>query len=64
MDRRSLLAEQNENAFRQEIVIHQKARLKWLKNGDLNSKFFHLTVKWRRARNGINGLVVDGLSVE
>ena len=59
VERRSLLAEQNENAFRQ--VIHQKARLKWLKNDDLNSKFFHSTIKWRRARNGINGLVVDSL---
>jgi len=60
VERRSLLAEQNENAFRQEAVIHQKARLKWLRNGDLNSKFFHSVVKWRRARNEINGLFVDG----
>ena len=55
-----MLAEQNENAFRQEAVIHQKARLKWLKNGDLNSKKFHSLIKWRRVRNEINGLFVDG----
>ncbi|XP_068486295.1 uncharacterized protein [Phaseolus vulgaris] len=60
LERRSLLAEQNENAFRQEAVIHQIVRLKWLKHSDLNSKKFHSAVKWRRVRNGINGLFVDG----
>jgi len=63
-ERRTLLAEPNRNLFKQEVVIHQKARLKWLKHGDLNSKFFHSVVKWRRVRNGFNGLFVNGLWCE
>jgi len=46
--------------FKQKGVIFQKARQKWLKQGDLNTKFFHSFVKWRRARNELHGLFVDG----
>jgi len=53
-DRRLLLAEHSRNLFRQEAIMHQKARKKWLKQGDLNTKYFHSSVKWRRMRNGIN----------
>lgn len=60
---RTLLAKKKKhrNLFKQEVIIHQKARLKWLKHGDLNSKFFHLDVKWRRVRKGFNDLFVNGL---
>jgi len=59
-ERRSLLAELNKVLFKQETVIFQKARQKWLKQDDLNTKFFHSSVKWRRARNELHGLLVDG----
>jgi len=51
-ERRLLLAEQSQNLFKQEAVVQQKARKKWLKQGDLNTRFFHSSVKWRRMRNG------------
>ena len=59
-EKKSLLAEQNKNFFKQEAIIHQKAHIKWMKDGDLNSKFFQSAVKWRRMRNGLNGLFING----
>ena len=38
----------------------QKARQRWLKQGDLNTKFFHSFVNWRRARNQLHGVFVNG----
>jgi len=63
VERRGGLCWQNKTKklFKQEVVaIHQKVRIKWLKNDDLDSKFFHSIVKWRRVRNGLNGLFVNG----
>jgi len=57
---RLLLAEQNRNLFKQEAVLHQKTRFKWLKQGDLNTKFFHSSMKWMRMRIGINRVEVNG----
>ena len=54
------MAEQSQNLFKQEAIVQQKARKNWLKQGDLNTKFFHSSVKWRRMRNGINGVEVNG----
>lgn len=38
----------------------QKARKRWLQEGDLNSKFFHRTVNFRRKKNEIIGLNLNG----
>ncbi|XP_068483176.1 uncharacterized protein [Phaseolus vulgaris] len=59
-ERKSLLADLSNAMFKQEAVLHQKARQKWLKQGDLNTKFFHSSIKWRRARNELHGMFVDG----
>ncbi|XP_042509129.1 uncharacterized protein LOC122084758 [Macadamia integrifolia] len=40
----------------QDNLWAQKAKLRWMKDGDKNSKFFHLSVKMRRARNQIRTL--------
>ncbi|XP_042521284.1 uncharacterized protein LOC122094747 [Macadamia integrifolia] len=40
----------------QENLLSQKAKQRWMKDGDRNSKFFHLSVKMRRARNQIRSL--------
>jgi len=57
-ERRQLLAELGQVIVKQEAILHQKARLSWLSQGDLNTKFYHLSIKWRRMQNGINGLKV------
>jgi len=41
--------------------LRQKAQHQWLEHGDLYTSFFHSVVKWRRTRNGLNGVFVDGL---
>jgi len=51
---------QGQKFFKQEAVMLQKARRKWLKQGDLNTKFFYSSVKWRKMRNKINGVEMNG----
>jgi len=55
-ERKWLLAEQRRNSHSQEVILRQKAHLRWLKQGDLNTKYFHSVIKWRRVRNGLYGL--------
>lgn len=40
----------------EQIFWAQKARIKWLQNGDLNTKFFHLNTVQRRQANKITRL--------
>lgn len=42
-------------------MLQQKARVKWVMEGDKNSSFFHSSVKQKRGRNCIKGLTVDGV---
>ncbi|KAF3785246.1 hypothetical protein EJ110_NYTH28361 [Nymphaea thermarum] len=48
----------------EDIYWRQKSRIKWLKDGDANTKFFHESVKSRRRRNKINVITVDGQKFE
>ncbi|XP_042519136.1 uncharacterized protein LOC122092899 [Macadamia integrifolia] len=41
---------------RHEALWAEKAELRWVKNGDCNSKLFHLSMKLWRARNQISAL--------
>jgi len=45
---RLLLVEHNRFLSKQEAILKQKACHQWLKQGDLNTSFFHSDVKWRR----------------
>ncbi|KAL5153812.1 hypothetical protein HKD37_19G053302 [Glycine soja] len=49
------------NAY--ESMFWQKARVKWLKEGDINSAYFHKLINYRRRHNGIQGLIFDGVWV-
>jgi len=59
VERKALLAEQNKNNLKQETIVHQKARCSWLKQSDMNTRYFHSVTKWRRASNGLNGILVN-----
>lgn len=59
-ERRSLFVEHSKHLFKQEALYFQKARQKWLQQGDLNTKYFHSSVAWRRVRNNFNGMPIDG----
>lgn len=57
-----LLQRKLEDLWQKEAMYwHQRSRIKWLKMGDRNSRFFHLTTIQRRQRNQIVRLKnVDG----
>jgi len=43
-----------------ESLRHQKAKVKWLNEGDCTSKYFHLMVNWKRRNNLLRGLHMEG----
>ena len=51
-----------EVAMHRESLLRQKARLKWIKEGDSNSKFFNSVVNLKRRKSMLRGVVVDGVS--
>ena len=53
-EKKSLFAKVTESKAKQEAILFQKARQSWIKQGGLNTKFFHSTVKWRRERNQLH----------
>jgi len=57
-ERRRLLADLGQARVKQEAILQQKARMKWVSHGGLNTKFYHSSIKWRRIQNGISGLKV------
>lgn len=40
-----------------ESVLRQKARIRWIKQGDCNSRYFHLTMNATRRNNLLKGLM-------
>jgi len=45
-------------------IYRKKARGNWIKHGDINSKFFHNAIRWRRLKNEVKGVEIGGLWCE
>ncbi|KAL5190967.1 putative MYST-like histone acetyltransferase 1 [Glycine soja] len=47
-------------ALAYESMLRQKSRVKWLREGDRNSAYFHRVINHRRRVNAIQGLLIAG----
>lgn len=47
-----------------EALLAQKSRTRWIKEGDINSKYFHYLMKYRRRRCSVVILRDNGELVE
>ena len=45
--------------LKEEVQWRQKSRVKWIKEGDCNSKFFHRVATGRRSRKFIKSLISE-----
>jgi len=51
-ERKTLLANLNKSRLKQNDIAFQKAKFKWVKQDDLNTKYFYAVTRWRRIKNG------------
>ena len=56
-----LLSELDTLNNREIAMVRQKARTDWMQKGDINSKFFHSRLRWRRLSNDLRGLYIRGV---
>lgn len=47
-----------------ESLLRQKVRSRWIKEGDCNSRYFHLMINVSRRNNCLKGLMIDGAWIE
>ncbi|PRQ56718.1 putative RNA-directed DNA polymerase [Rosa chinensis] len=55
-DRVALQLKLNDLLHQEQVFWRQRAKVFWLKDGDLNTKFFHQRVKNRKKKNTLTGL--------
>jgi len=58
--RMNLLSELKLLLHKESAILNQKARLKWIEQGDTNSKCFHSRIRWRRFTNELKGVELNG----
>jgi hypothetical protein len=61
--RRGLVADLEASLLQEEICWRQKSRIKWLKEGDKCTKFFHQVANANRRTNCIESLLVNGAPI-
>ncbi|KAL8506456.1 hypothetical protein ACS0TY_017376 [Phlomoides rotata] len=64
IERNRITAELRRNLIWKESFLFQKAKAKWIKEGDVNSSFFHDWINKRVKLNGIDGLLVNNAWVD
>jgi hypothetical protein len=58
--RRGLISDLEASLLQEEICWRQKSRIRWLKEGDKCTKFFHQVASANRRANSIDSLLVNG----
>ena len=60
------MLEETFQSIHSKIIIHmgQKVRSRWIKEGDCNSRYFHLMINVSRRNNCLKGLMIDGAWIE
>lgn len=58
--RRFYVGEYWKIARRNESLLPQKSRSRWIKEGDGNTKFFRGVINWKRRKNNIKGISIKG----
>jgi len=61
---KSIQQELWEISFAHESILRQKSRIRWLREGDNNTAFFHKSIKFRRHYNAIQGMFIEGTWVQ
>ena len=65
LTRKHSLSAEHFNILRElEVYWKQRSRIQWLKEGDLNTAFFHKMVNFRRRINNISSLNIDGVHTD
>jgi hypothetical protein len=59
--KRRLVSDLECSLLQEEICWRQKSRIRWLKEGDKCTKFFHQVANANRRHNSIDSLIVNGL---
>lgn len=62
--RKEVTTELYRSMFQRNSLKSQKEKIKWLKEGDVNSSFFHRVVNFRRKQNEITSLMLNGEWIE
>ena len=61
---KSIQQELWEASFAHESLLRQKSRIKWLREGDSNTGFFHKSINFRRHYNAIQGIFIESIWVQ
>ncbi|KAH1212636.1 hypothetical protein GmHk_14G040786 [Glycine max] len=61
---KSIQQELWEISFAHESILRQKSRIRWLREGDNNTTFFHKSINFRRHYNAIQGMFIEGTWVQ
>ena len=60
-ERTCMISDLETNTYLEEICWRQKLRVKWLKEGDKNSNYFHTVANSHRRHNSISQLSINGV---
>lgn len=61
---RDLMREYQDRLYQEELLWYQKSRTQWIRDGDRNTRFYHLSTLVRRNRDKVLRLQIDGAWVE